>query len=433
MIYKASYNTLCKRLKSSDLFKDSFWALAGSALGKGLSLLAGIVVARFLGKEVYGEYGMIKNTLLMIAVFSSFGLGYTATKFIAECKTSNPERAAAVHRISTIITLITSGLIAALLIVFASPVSSWLDAPHLNRLLQLSAIAIVFNALTTTQIGELAGYNAYKVIAVNNMIAGVFTFILSIFLTWRYDIEGAIAALVFSLILNCLLNNQSLKKVRTRISSVRIRKQDVYEIVSFSLPIALQESLYSITHWGGICLLIKLAGYGELGLSSAAGQWMAVLLFVPGALRNVALSHLSGSNSDSGANHLILKRLLTVNFVSTFIPFLGVVLFSGWISSWYGPSYTGLQAVLNVSIFTTVINALTNVYTQELIAHNQNWYLFITRLGRDCGILTILYFAIPLYGHAALTYAFVSLLFQTLYLGFLKKKYNSFRNGILHQ
>ena len=64
MINRVSLHTFCERLKSSDLFKDSFWALAGSALGKGLSLLAGIAVARFLGKEVYGEYGTIRTCLL---------------------------------------------------------------------------------------------------------------------------------------------------------------------------------------------------------------------------------------------------------------------------------------------------------------------------------------------------------------------------------
>lgn len=34
MINRVSLHTFCERLKSSDLFKDSFWALAGSALGK---------------------------------------------------------------------------------------------------------------------------------------------------------------------------------------------------------------------------------------------------------------------------------------------------------------------------------------------------------------------------------------------------------------
>ena len=77
---------LIYQLRKSSLMRDSFWALLGNVLGKGLALVAGIAVARFLGSEEYGEYGMIRNNLTMIAIFSSLGLGYTATKFIAECK-----------------------------------------------------------------------------------------------------------------------------------------------------------------------------------------------------------------------------------------------------------------------------------------------------------------------------------------------------------
>lgn len=415
------------RIKQSALFRDSFWALAGSAMGKGLSMIAGIVVARFLGREVYGEYGIIKNTLLMIAIFSSFGLGYTATKFIAECKTRNKAKIQATHRIATYVTLLMSGFISVLLIIFAKSVASWLDAPHLARVLQLSAVAIVFNAINTTQTGELAGFNAYKIIAFNSMVSGICTFFLSVLLTYFYLLDGAVIALALSLIINCLLNHRSLKKMlRNSAAEIRIEKNDVKEIVSFSLPIALQESLYSITHWAGTFIIIKLAGYGELGLSAAAGQWMAVLLFVPGALRNVALSHLTGTNDDTQSNKRVLNRLLLINFISTFLPFLFIALFSGWICSWYGPSYTGLQSVLNVSIFTTIIHSLTNVYTQELMAHSQNWYLFFSRLFRDCGIIIAAYFAIAAYGYGALTYAVVSLIFQCLYLLLLLRKYNRF-------
>ena len=51
MINRVSLHTFCERLKSSDLFKDSFWALAGSALGKGLSLLAGIAVLMLVARN----------------------------------------------------------------------------------------------------------------------------------------------------------------------------------------------------------------------------------------------------------------------------------------------------------------------------------------------------------------------------------------------
>ena len=60
------------RLQKSALFKDSMWSLIGSTIGRGLSLVAGILVARFLGKDIYGEYGIIKTTLVYIEIFFSF-------------------------------------------------------------------------------------------------------------------------------------------------------------------------------------------------------------------------------------------------------------------------------------------------------------------------------------------------------------------------
>ena len=73
-----------KKLQSSKLFKDSFWAVFGNGLGNCLLLIAGIVIARVLGKELYGEYGMVKTTMFHIGYFATLGLGFTSTKFIAD-------------------------------------------------------------------------------------------------------------------------------------------------------------------------------------------------------------------------------------------------------------------------------------------------------------------------------------------------------------
>lgn len=360
MNVKAKY----ARLKGSSLFQDSFWALLGSALGKGLALMAGIAIARFMGKDVYGEYGMIKNTLVMIAIFSTFGLGYTATKFIADCTTNDKSRVYSIHYIATIITLIASGIIALLVCVFAIPLSLYLEAPHLSGILRWAAVAIIFNAINTTQIGELSGFNAYKIIAFNNTITGIFTFIVSIILTYYNGLIGAVVALVLTNMFNCALNYYSLRKLLLTFQK-KIEFNKLREVISFSLPIALQESLYAITHWVSTIIIVKLSGYGDLGVLSVVSQWSVLLLFVPGALRNVALSHLSGSLSNDKYHNVILKRLLFINFISTFVPFLIIGILSKWICSWYGESYNGMIIVFNVAIFTTIINSLTNVYTQE--------------------------------------------------------------------
>lgn len=424
--------SLISKIKSSPLFQDSFWALFGSALGKGLSLIAGIAIARFLGKEAYGEYGIIKNTLLMIAIFSSFGLGYTATKFVAENKQDNA-KTYLIHKISSRITFVTSTIIAFLVFVFAENITIWIDAPDLNSILRWSAVAIIFNAVNTTQTGELSGFNAYRQIAWNNLWVGIFVFVASIVLTYFWNLEGAVIALACSYVLNCVLNRITLNKYlkEHKVSHTEDSKCLRNEIIKFSLPVALQESLYSITHWLNVVVLIKLSGYGQLGLSSAANQWSAVMLFIPGALRNVALSHLSQTNKDHKENNIILKRLLTINIFSTFIPFVIISLLSKWICSWYGSDFTGLQAVLSIGAFTAVVNSMSNVFTQEFMAMSKNWYLFLSRFLRDCCILLTLYIVLShkYQDYGALVGAIVTLCYQSIYLLLLLLQYRAIKNG----
>lgn len=411
-----------KRAKSSALFKDSFWAIAGNVVGKGFSLIAGIIVARLLGKEAYGEYGIIKDTLLMIALFSSFGLGITATKFIAEAIERNPDQIRPINTVCHQIASLVSFVIAVFVVCFAGSIARLIEASYLENALRYAAIAIVLNSIITTQIGVLAGFKAYKATARNNVIAGAITFITTIPLTYFYGFDGAVIALVLSLFVNWIINT-----ITIRVFLPKERRQasrNLYsEIIKFSFPIALQESLYSITSWGASVIIIKLSGYGELGLYNASAQWMAVMAFIPGALRNVSLSHLSSANSDIDKNEHVLKRLLLVNFVSVMLPCLFIWLFSSYICKMYGAQFVDMPIVLNVMVFTAVVTSLENVLTQELIALNQNWYLFVTRLLRDIGILSLTAFLLLRYSQGAFVFACVSVLFHIVYLFMLVPRY----------
>ena len=421
---------IATRLRNSRLANDSFWALVGSALGKGLSFLAGVAIARMLGSELYGEYGTIKNTLMMIAIFSSLGLGYSATKFIAECmRTNDMQRIADTHHIAMLLTFAMSGVIALLLLIFAPHVALWIDAPHLDNTLRLSAIAIVFNAINTTQTGEMAGLGIYRRLALNSAWAGIFTFASSVIGALYYGFDGAIVALIVSLIFNAIINHISIRRVlKTSGPSRGIDRAYMRSIVRFSIPIALQESLYAITHWISIFILIKLAGYAELGISQAAVQWFSVLLFIPGAIRNVALSHLAETNNDKQSNRHIMRRLIQISLVSTVTPGIIVLLLAQWIASWYGASFDGLALVLCIMVFTAIVCCIANVLTQTFIAHGRNWTIFTAGLLRDVGTVITTYYAILNYGHGALCAACSMLLFQFIYLVVMTLAYKHYNN-----
>jgi O-antigen/teichoic acid export membrane protein len=377
------------RLKQSSLFKDSLWALVGSVLANALSLIAGIIVARFLGKNVFGEYGMLKTTLLEIAIFSTFGLGHAITKYIAQYKKQQPDKIPQLVRYSTFITLLISVSIALLVFIVANPLSIFLKTPHLTGMLRLAAIAIIFNAITTTQTGVLAGFAAFKTIVVNKFISGIIVFLFSVVLTYFYRLEGAVVALIISLFCNAAINFISVRKILNQYKTIPVVDKKLnQELLRFSLPIALQESCYAITYWGIACFIVSFSNYGELGIYNAAAQWQSIIAYIPSVLGNVMLSYFSESANETGKHGKMVNRMLLVSGLSTLMPFLFVLLFSKFIVSLYGSTFINMNMVLSVMMFTAVPSSLISVYTKEYISRGKNWFLFISRFVRDILIIT---------------------------------------------
>lgn len=389
--------SIISKLKKNKLFADSLWSLLGNGIGKGLALIAGIFVARFLGKDIFGEYGIIRNTLLTIGIFSTFGLGYTSTKFIAEFKRSSSEKIPYFISISNKITIFFSSIMSGLLFFFADHISStWLNAPHLGLALRILSVLIIFNAITTTQVGILSGLGKFKQIAQINSLIGILTFLFSVALTYIYDLTGALLALLIVQIINCIFNYYAVRNevVPLKTSKIPSDYTLLKDTLTFSTPIALQEAVYSITSWLSSLLLIKYATYGDLGMYTAAMQWNAIILFIPGILRNVVLSHLSGKNNDTIGHNKILNQTIKINFIATLFPCLIVILFSNILSKSYGETFEGLGIIISLSVFTTIFTSISNVYAQAFTSMNKNWLMLIIRFMRD--FFTIVFFLILL-------------------------------------
>lgn len=377
-----------ERLKHSPLFKDSFWALLGSVLGKGLSLLAGVMVARFLGREVYGEYGLIKSTLLYISVFSTLGLGYTGTRYIAKLYENNQNEIKHIIRLIYRITYASSALMALVLLLFAEQVAVIIKAPEMSPALRMTAIIIVINAVNTSQIGIMSGLKMFKRIAINNTYAGVLTFLTSTLFTYYWGLEGSLISLFVSMLFNAWINYISIRNYCVSFEDKRHSVYSTQEIVSFSIPIALQESLYSVVAWLGSYLIIVYAGYGELGINSAALQWSSVVLFIPGVLKNVVLSYFSSSDNRSS----LRNRMIVVNLLATCIPCVIIAAFSSIINTFYGSTYTNLNIVLIISCSGAIFSSISSVIIYELISIGRNWSVFLIRLSRDICVLGLSWF-----------------------------------------
>ncbi len=421
------------KVVNNKLAHDSIWAIFGNGLGNALMLLAGIVIARLLGKDLYGEYGIIKTTMFYIASFTTLGLGTTTTKYIADYINSNKKYTKCIVRDSLRITLSFSSIIAITLILFSNNLADYLNEPKLSSAFRALAIIIVFKAFTTTQIGILAGFKEFRHIAINSLISGCFMLAICIPTTYLYGLTGSLAALLSSQILNAVINHISIQKTNS-IHEFEKEKNFTKELLCFTFPVALQESSYTICHWSAILLLTKLSNVGELGLYTAADQWNIIIQMIPSLMSSVVLSYLSSTINDENRHYKTVTLMLTVNLTCSIIPFLIVYCFAKEISFLYGESFSEMKNLLRIITFATIFEAGANVFKSEFLAIGKTWALFLIRLMKDL-ILVSGTFLVLTYTHGisgARCFGYVNIIDSCFffvvcwitYLFFKKKKTN---------
>lgn len=365
------------KINDSKFVKDSFWAVFGNGIGYALLLLSGILIARIIGKELYGEYGIVKSTMFIMAVFATFGLGDTSTKFVAEYLQKKPTDVPSIIVSCIKITLAFSIFICTLLVVFAGPISTFVNEPRLANPFRFLGIIIVFRAIGSVCAGLLGGIKSYKRLGINNIISGASMLALSIPLTLLWGLKGALLSLTFSQFLLGFLNFISIRHCIPKTIS-QSDSRYTKSIIIFSFPFALKELAFTVSQWGIPLLVTKYASLGELGMYTACSQWNAIILFMPSLLGNVILSYLSTTAADNDNSHRVLiKRMLLINLVSTVIPLVIVFLASPYIERYYGPTFIGMSKVLSVLVVSTIFMCLSRVFHSNLMSEGRKWTAFL--------------------------------------------------------
>lgn len=357
--------------------------MAGSVISRGLMLCATVLVARMLGKTVYGELGMIQSTVGMFGVFAGFGLGLTATKHVAEFRLSDPDRAGRIIGLSGLFAMLTGGLMALGLFIFAPWLAEHtINAPHLAGILRVGAMILFINALNGAQTGALSGFEAFKTIAYVNLFVGLISFPILVCGAYFGGLTGAVWALAINLCFNWLLNHLALRKEARcyRIPfTFRNCSRELPILWNFALPATLSGIMVGPANWACLALLANQPdGYAEMGILTAALVFQGLLLFVSGMLGAPLLSMVS----NAGAN--ISDKLSTVNILSTWI--LGVVFaipllcFPEIAQLIFGSDYYthSFQITFSLVVFCTSIMTFKEGLTRIMVANNILWWGFFS-------------------------------------------------------
>jgi O-antigen/teichoic acid export membrane protein len=362
------------------LAKGTFWSLAGAVISRGLMLVASVFVARMLGKAGYGELGMIQSTVGMFGVFAGFGLGVTATKYVAEFRRSDPDRAGRILSLSGLVATATGGLMTLGLLIFAPWLAQHtINAPHLTGALRIGAVMLLVSALNGAQTGALAGFEAFRTIAYVNLFVGLFSFPILVCGAYFGGLTGAVWALTINLGINWLLNHLALRKEARRHDvpfTFRNCSRELSVLWRFSLPAVLAGSMVGPVNWICSALLVNQPdGYGEMGIFSAANQGYHLMLFLPAMLGSVVLPILSerlGQNGIRQSRKLLIVTM-KMNAVLVFPVVALACLASPHIMSFYGEGFRNGWPTLIVVLLTVGVLTIQTPVGQIIAASGRMW------------------------------------------------------------
>lgn len=358
--------------------RGTFWSLVGTVIAQGLSMVASIVVARLLGKTGFGELGMINSTVGTFGVFAGVGLGLTATKYIAEYRTKDPDRAGRILGLSTRVAVISSGLVSLFLFIIAPWLSAnTLNAPYLANELRLGCLLLFFNSLTGLQTGALSGFEAFKTITRVNFYRGLLNFPVMLVGVWLFGLTGAIAAMVIVGAIGWWFNHRALKRECAAvgiISTCRDVRTELPMLWNFAFPAFLSGIVVGPFLWISNTLLVNQpGGYGELGLLSAANQWRTVLMLLPGIFNSVSLPMLSSeqdNKSEFGKTLEISQSMSIIVIVPAATVFL---LFSQWIMALYGSDFLAGGSIFVSLLSGVAISGIGSAAGPAIQAKGRMW------------------------------------------------------------
>jgi len=404
-----------KRVEDNDIgsriAKGAYWSLIGSIVSQGLMLIASIVVARILGKTEFGELGMIRSTVNMFAVFAGFGLGLTATKYIAEFRIKDKYKTGKIIGLTTLFAGGTGGIIA-VAILFAAPylAEKTINAPHLVNEIRFSALMLFFSALNGAQTGILAGFEAFKTIAKVNLVAGLLAFPVQIGFTLFLGLPGSVIGFGLNFLVLWTLNYIAVRKESAKYGINIQYKNSLKEwpvLYKFSLPALLSGLMVSPVIWACNAILVNQPkGYEEMAIYDAANQWRSAILFIPAILSQIALPLLSSSKNQRQYNR-ILKLNVFIIFIVSLLMAIGVSLFSTVIMKTYGKGFAEGNTVLIILAFTTILISINGVIGQAIAGKGKMWIGFIFNSVWGLILLTSSFFLLSAgYGARGLAFSF---------------------------
>lgn len=376
-INKLLSNPIASRVVNAVVF-----GVGGAVFSRALTMLSQIIIARMLGKNEYGQFSLINNTVHMFVLFAGMGLGATLLRYTAIYYREQKEKAGKFITTLTIMCSFLAFFTSLLVFVLAKPLSFWLTGDNtLTILLQITSVTIFLCALAEIGKSTLQGMEKYRLIARIQIIVGFVGLPILFLMSKSFNIKTAIIWFLFVQLLNFILIIMVLlKEIFEQKIKFRIKadKEILEAISSFTLPAFLSSFFVIPVMWYANTLLARHAGFAEVAIFAVAVQWLNILTYLPSQLGQVRPIY-----TDLHVRHKFqeLKNLIfsmTKASLTLVIPAaILLITFSKYLLLLYGTAYVDGQTVFIIMMIAALFIALQSQIGAVLQAIGRMWHGFM--------------------------------------------------------
>lgn len=397
------------------LIKGATLNLIAVAFNQGSTLIINIIVARILLKQTFGEYAMVQSTLLTMATLSQLSTGYTASKYIAEYRSSDSQRVGRIIGLCALVSAIMAG-VGALLLIGLAPwlTSNMLKAPHLASALMIGVGYLFFSSINGYQTGALSGLEAYGGLAKAGVVSGIVAVAAISLGAWWGGLNGTLVGLSISAFVRCVIHNRWLR-IETRMQGIKPQyrgslSQEKAIVFKFALPAAIAGYYSMPMIWLANSFLVRQpGGYGEMALYSAANSFRILVLFLPNTMNSVGLSILNNEKAKRDMAHY--RRVYKSNVRHIFFVSLGSAfvmgVFGRHILQLFGKDFGTGRFLLWILLVSAIFDGLSIALYQYVQSQAKIWLSFFSiHIPREAFFVVMAYFFVQSYKGAGLAIAY---------------------------
>jgi len=348
---------------TADSAKGSFFLISGTAMSTVILAITSIIVARFLGPELYGQYNLslvIPNLLFLIA---DLGISQGIIKF-----TANFNLRAETNRIAGIVKnlLMVKALIGAAIFlvnyVFADVFASFFfQRPELAPYIRIGSTAVLFQVMYTTAISLFVGLDKtqYNALATNiqSIAKGIFSVLLIVL---GFGLAGALAGHVIGYVAATVFGILVfIPIIRKRDNSIEKSSTvgDLKLMISYSVPLYIAILLAGFAPFYQSVVLAVFTTDVAIGNYRAAANFLALLAIISGPITTALLPAFSKLDSSPKQKIKAFFKLANKYTALIIVPatILIMTLSEEIVQAVYGSTYTLASAFLTTFCLTYLL------------------------------------------------------------------------------